>query len=257
MVLACSGRSPLETSVSIECLGSPLNKLWDWTIGSVIAWARQLASPSELVRSCLQESDWMIVIAKFWAFPIVLSIAIDGALVLHAYGLDLHLQPTALLLYFVYTCLKWLIAATAIILLLKLFGLTSRFNVVVSCYTIVVIYAPIFSLSESPNAHYQLSVLSQVKAQHLDLIDSIKYLVLHVKEMKQPTVPGSLLFVLANLEGVFVLVSSVFAAESLTQYLLNDRLKTYLAVWLSSLVSFFPTVLLTIFKTGVVYSYIK
>jgi hypothetical protein len=106
-------------------------------------WARQFASPSELVRSCLQESaqysknGWMIIVVKFWAFPIIFSMAIDGALVLRAYGFDLHLQPTALLVYFVYTCLKWLIAAAAISLLLKLFRLTSNFNIVVACYTTV------------------------------------------------------------------------------------------------------------------------
>jgi hypothetical protein len=121
----------------------------------------------------------------------------------------------------------------------------------------VVIYAPIFNLLESPFTYYQISILSQVKAQHLDFAGSIKYLFSHVNEMKQSELQAGLFPMLVNMEGVFFLISSVFAAESLTTYLLNDQFKTYLAVWLSSVVSFFPTVLLSILKIAVVYNYVN
>jgi hypothetical protein len=159
-------------------------------IGPIIHWLRMFAKPSELVNDCFRsrdENDWETILVKFWITPILISIAIDATLVLNAYRSDLLSYTPVLLLYFLYSALKWLIAAIAIHLALLGCRISSRFGVVISCYKIAVWYAPFYSVLDSPSFAFQLRVLSQVKAQNLGILSSIKYFTQHATEMAPGT----------------------------------------------------------------------
>jgi hypothetical protein len=235
-----------------------LENLWKWPIREIADWVHYLANPSELVVLCIQESKSgsRAVVEKFWFFPIGCSMAINAVLVLRAYGFDIQSQAPALAIYFVYMCLKSLFGAIAITVLLSLFRFTPRRDIVFSCYTIVVMYAPIFSVLDCAGSYYQLEILSQIKAQHLDFADSFRFLRAHANEMKQSEIQATVITVSAQLESAMFVVANVLTAECLTRYLMNDRFKTYLAVWLSFFVSFLPTVALNGLWSATMFRYI-
>lgn len=143
-----------------------------------------------------------------------------------------------------YTCLKWFIGAAAIHFFPKLFRQTANLNIVVVCYTLIVIYAPLFSLLESPGLYSQLLIVSQLRAQQLEFAETIKFLFAHASELKPSDFQVALTTILQQIEGAIFIILSVFVAESLAALLLNDKFKTYLAQWLSSIVSFFPIAIL-------------
>jgi hypothetical protein len=136
--------------------------------------------------------------------------------------------------------LKWFVLAAAIHLLLRLFHQTSSLNAVLACYTYMVIFAPFFSVLESFGLYRQPSLVSQLKDQHLDLLDTFKFLVAHAKALNQDAPALAATAWAIQIGSALSLVVSVFVAESITRHLINDRVKTYLAVWLSSVVSLLP-----------------
>ena len=106
---------------------------------------------------------------------------------------------------------------------------------------------------ESVSFYHQLTILSEIKAQHLGIVASIKYVVQHAKEM-QPT--AELQTVIELLQGAHVAVfifSTMLVAEYLTKYLFSDRLKNYLAVYFSSWLAILPSILLGIFRAAVMW----
>ena len=233
-----------------------MDKAFDWSIDLIVDWASQLTNPSGLVERCLNEnasSGFRGVVRRFWVFPILCSIALDAVLVFSAFGFDLESRGPAFALYLVYTSLKWFIGAAAINLLLRLFRQTSNLNIVIACYTFIVIYAPIFSLLESLGLYQQIWIVSQLKAQQLDLMETIKFLVSHANELKQSELQIFATTLFFQMESTISLVASVFVAESLAWHLINDKFKTYLAVWLSSIVSLLPNAILNILWVLVEY----
>jgi hypothetical protein len=236
-----------------------VERLWNWPLETITSWATRLFNPSTLVQDCIQQngvSGWRHVIGSYWSFPIAFSIALDAVLVLSAYGVDLKVQPPALLLYLVWASLKWLIAVAAIYIALKLLRFSSNFGIIVACYTIVVNAAPLFSLLESPATYHQLELLSAIKAQHLSFIDSVRFLFGHANELKQTEFQSRLIQSCLQIEGALFLILNIFVAESLTSYLLINRFKAYLALWFSSFVSFVPSGALAVFWDAIVYQYI-
>jgi hypothetical protein len=237
-------------------LGLTLDKLWNWPLEVIGGWITQLVNPFELVRRCIQEnseSGWTGVFGKYWGFPIAFSIAIDAVLILSAYGFNLQSQAPALFLYFIWASTKWLIAVAAVHLSLRLLRLTSNVGIIVSCYTIMVAYAPFLSLLESPATYHQIEILSLLKAQHLDFIGSMKFIFGHVDELKQSEFQSRIMQLSFQLEGALFLILNVLVAENLSPYLLNDKFKTYLALWFSSFVSFIPSGVLAVFWDVIVY----
>jgi hypothetical protein len=205
---------------------------------------------------CLAENaanGFQGVARKFWLFPIGLSIALDLALVFTAFGLKLESGGPAFALYLVYSCLKWFIGAAAISLLLKVFGQTARLDIVLACYTLFVIYAPIFSLCTSPNLYYEMWLALQLKAQNLDLVDTLSYVVAHAKDLKPSGVQNFMILASSQIVSAIFIIPSVLLSEILTNRLINDKVKTYLAVWLSSFVSLLPTVALNVIWLAVVW----
>jgi len=86
--------------------------------------------------------------------------------------------------------------------------------------------------------------VSQLKAQQIDLMETIKFIVAHAKELKPSDSQAFATTLLLQVESAIYLVASVFVAESLARHLINDKFKTYLAVWLSSIVSLLPNAVL-------------
>lgn len=218
--------------------------LWDWLLDAATGWMARLSAPSELVRSCVQESSrstWNGVVKKIWAFPIFCSVILDAVLTFSAYGFDLSSNIPILIAYFLWTITKWFIAAAAVYLSLKLFRLTATFGVVVACYTVVVIYAPVWALIESVVTYRQVEILSILKAQHLDFTSVLSFIVSHSDLFKQSDMQSYVLPISFQLESALYLSANAFVAESIAHYLLNDKFKTYLALWLSSFVGFLPT----------------
>jgi hypothetical protein len=115
------------------------------------------------------------------------------------------------------------------------------------------------SITSNIFPHFKLQYYChlQVKSQHLEFFDLIKYFVEHAREMQQTVPQKAMIESFEGLQLGIYIISSVFAAETLTKYLLNDKLKTYLAVWLSSVIIFPAMALLAMFKMLVLYNYIN
>jgi hypothetical protein len=245
-----SSRAPLYLMNGIGLLEKYLN----WSLETIGDWATQLTNPPNALNRYVIESSrygFRGVVRRFWLFPIIFSIFLDTVLVFSAFGSDLQSKGPAFALYLVYTFLKWFIGAGLIHLLLNCFRQTSNFNIVVACYTIFVIWAPIFSLLESPGLYNQMWLVSQLRSRQLDLVGTIKYLMDHANELKQPEFWSFATTLLWQVESAIFLIVGVFVAESLTTRLLNDRVKTYLVEWLSSVISLLPLAILNMLWVAV------
>jgi hypothetical protein len=234
-----------------------LNEYLTLPIRAIVDWAADLFSPSDLLARCLQENatnGFRGVIGKFWTVPIGLTILFDAGFVFAAFGFDLQSGGPAFALYVIYTSLKWFIGAAVVALLLRLFRQTSNLNIVVACYTFIVAYAPIFSLLESPGLFNRVSAVSELKAHGVSLIDAINLILTDPKKfvLDHPYVAEETYFfastkmLLWHSESAIFLIVSVFVAENLAALLLNDKFRTYLVVWLASVVSVFPVALLNL-----------
>jgi hypothetical protein len=235
-----------------------LQGLWDWLLDTATGWMARLTSPSQLVRSCIQENSvggWTGIVKKYWAFPIFCSVILDAVITFSAYGFDLSSNIPILITYFLWTIMKWLMAAVAVYLSLKFFRLTATFGVVLACYTVVVIYAPVWTLIESGATYHQVEILSILKAQHLDFFSTgaFKFIVSHSDLFKQSDMQSYLLPISFQLESALYLIPNAFVAESIVHYLLTDKFKSYLALWLSSLIALLPTGVLYLLWDALVY----
>jgi hypothetical protein len=210
------------------------------------------AKPSALVADCLRARDqtgWEKIVVDFWSTPIVISMAIDAiVLALGAHHFDPLLYAPLMLLYYLYAVLKWLVAAFALHWMLLCLRIKGKADVAIACYTVGVWYAPIYSLFGSVSFYYGLRALSQIKAQNLSLLGSIKYLAEHAKEMVAATELKIVTDLLQGASEAVFIISAVLVAECLMRYLLGDRLKIYLAVYFSVLLAFIPTILLAMFR---------
>ena len=89
-----------------------------------------------------------------------------------------------------------------------------------------------------------MRVVTLLKAQHLDLMETIRFLFTHAKELKPSETQVLTSTLLMQMESTAFLIASVFVAEGLAQRLINDKFRTYLAVWFSGAVSLVPNTIL-------------
>lgn len=108
-----------------------------------------------------------------------------------------------------------------------------------------------------PSISYSTSILSQMKLEHISPYDWLNYLIQHIKEFEKSSPQHGPLIIFSELAGAISLISNMLVAECLAQSLSNDRFKTYVAVWLASVVSFVPSAVLGLFQLYSLWHYIK
>jgi hypothetical protein len=185
----------------------------------LIEWLSAFSGPSALVRSALP-NRWPKIILKFWSVPITISLALEAGLVLKAFDFELENHAPAFLLFILYEVLKWLIAAIAVYWMLRLLRTRPRFDVVVSCYTIAVCYAPIYSIINIGPNYEQLALLANLKAHSNWLLEAIKYAVANARELKAEQSIWSILAFSGN-QAIF-LFSSVLVSETQASYSIDN-----------------------------------
>jgi hypothetical protein len=160
--------------------------------------------------------------------------------------------------YLILASLRSFIAVALLFALLKLLHLRSDFGAVAVCYTIAVVYTPVFSVLAMPSASNIIAILSQIKLEHLGTpYELVNYLIQHSKEFDKSSPQHGPLIILSELAGVVVLISNMLVAECLAQSLSNDRFKTYAAVWVASAASLVPSAILGLFQLYSLWHFIK
>jgi hypothetical protein len=123
-------------------------------------------------------------------------------------------------------------------------------------FSIIVIYAPLFSWIGIPQAVHMYDLLSLLKSQHLGFADTISYFFAHVKEINQKlaySVPVVILYI--NMAGVVIyLISATLLAECLSQMLHVERRKAYVATAIATTLNYIPAILVGLFQIAVVFA---
>jgi len=236
-----------------------LEKVLEWPIVAIFRWSQWIANPPKLISQCLSEgyqNDTPRLIKDYWTLPIFISVAVE-AIVLTTYNIDLLSTPALLLIYLLSVCLRSFIAIAILFALLKMFHIRSDFGVVAICYTIAVVYAPVFSAFEIPSFSYSISILSKLKLENVSPYDLVTYLIQHNSEFQKSNPQYGPLRIFSDLAAIVFLISNMLVAECLAQALSNDRFKTYAAVWLASVAGFVPSIVLNLFRLYSLWHYIK
>ena len=227
---------------------------------SIIEWAQQLIGPVDMVRGLLRkkyQDNLGKLIWTVWTLPITLSLAID-AIAFHAYGIEVKSQFLEFTLpYLTIQILKLFLEAALIHAILVVLRLNSRMGVVFACYSIIVIYMPVDSFLDLPYAYSSFSLLAQLKAQHLGLIETYYYFVNHNHEIAKNLInwPASMNYVISSVGGSISMLLTVLLAECLTQILCNDRFWTYVAVCLALWIDLVPAILYRATELLLMFSY--
>jgi len=211
-------------------------------------WVTQLSNPTRLMRSALDEqrkNELPSMFKKFWLFPILLSFTLDGIL-FYVYDIDFESHPLFIGLYILCITFKLFFDALFLYAILWLVGSRPAFGVVCACYSVFVVFSPILSVSSIPATYHQYSLIQEVKAQHLDAINSWLFYRDHVQQQgktinqNNASVLESLSSIIEVVSYIVQLIASVFVAQGLSESLAADRFKTYIAVCITSWVSIIP-----------------
>jgi hypothetical protein len=228
----------------------------------IVDWAVHVFRPIEMVNQLVKKNyqDRLTeTIYKFWLLPIGVSLLIN-AVILYSYGIDVEAHKAFSALTVVLDTVELVAECFILFGLLIAMGATVRVGDVFVCYTVIVIFSPLFTLLAAPNVYYRVSLLEQIKGQHLDFAASLKYFLNNAADLaklinEQLYFPGRPILGYAY-ETLNILLK-VILAESLTQLLIFDRLKTYAAVCIASIISAFPLVISMLAQVWLIYSYLK
>src|SRR5260370_38574272 len=99
------------------------------------------------------------------------------------------------------------------------------------CFSLIVIYTPLFSWIGIPQAVHTYDLLTLLKSQHLNFADTIQYFFDNAKEINEKLAYSAPQVVVnISVAGTVVyLVSATLLAESVSQMLDVERPKAYMA----------------------------
>lgn len=221
-------------------------------------WLFQIVRPIETLNFAIEAGrrDVKELFSEYWAFPILLSVAIN-TLVYHKYGIDSYLNSTNLLVI-VLSSLNVFVGAMCLYAALALSRARVELAQVLSAYTISVIYAPLLTFISIPTQLNIFRVMTVLQSKHIDTLHALPYFFTHPTEFTvEATFPAQVIGIFVSIIGSAVgLASTVLIAESLTQIARLERTSTYLAVCVSSWVSILPSVACVWMQLAIAYTYL-
>jgi hypothetical protein len=226
----------------------------------VIDWGRYVFVPLSLVRESFEknlQNDIGSLVRAYWGVPITLSVATD-AVVLHLYGVSFFSDPAFSLLYLTLTILKFLFGAFILYGVLRLMNAPATQGIAFVCFSIFVIYSPLFAWGKIPQAVHVYDVLLLLKGQHLTIRDALSYFLTHAVEIDAQTPVPTIAPIFRLLTYTISLFSSMMVAECLTQMILTlTRTKAYVATAVATVLTSVPGVMLGIFQSILILAYIS
>jgi hypothetical protein len=154
---------------------------------ALFAWMVHLFSPYSVIRESFEQNvqdSPRNVVGRFWFIPIVLILGTDFV-VLHFYGAELATYWPLTLLYLAFVSLKMVFEAFILFVVLRLMNVRVSQGVAFVNFSIIVIYAPLFSWIGIPQAVHTYDLLTLLKSQHLNFADTISYFFEHAKEINE------------------------------------------------------------------------
>jgi hypothetical protein len=152
------------------------------------------------------------------------------------------------------TC-SWL--AYVLVVVLGLLKLRVPQGLVLVCYTIAVVYAPLFSWLSIPASLHQHAILSFIKSQNVEPGDLVSYFFKNIDEITRSTGPPFPKYwaELGAANWCVNLISGTLIAECITQVGKVRRQRVYVAVFLAQVADVIPTILLTVIQLFITFSY--
>jgi hypothetical protein len=240
---------------------APSSTGWPFTIiPPVFNWLRSFFAPVEIVRECLKnnfQNDLPNLFGQYWAVP-GMAILATNAFVLHQSGIDIKSDPMLIAMYLFVACGRLILEAFVLVMALWLLKLRVHQGLVLVCYTIAIVYAPLFNWLSIPTSLHQHAVLNFMKSQNVEAGDLASYFVNNIDVIIRNT--GSALprywAELGAANWFMNLFSGTLIAECISQAGNVGRQRVYVAVFLAQVAGVIPTVLLTFVQMLITFSYL-
>jgi hypothetical protein len=233
---------------------------WPFTIiPPVFNWLRSFFAPVAIVRECIRnnlQDDTGNLFGQYWAVPGT-AILTTNAFVLHLFGVEIKSDPVLIALYLVVACARLIFEAFVLVIVLRLLKVRVQQGLVLVCYTIAVVYAPLFNWLSIPASLHQHAILSFIKSQKIEAGDLISYFFANIEEITRSTGPAFPKYAveIGAANWCVNLISGTLVAECLCQAGKVLRQRVYVAVFLAQIADVIPTFLLMLIQTFITFSY--
>ena len=215
---------------------------------------RPYAAIGDIFEQKLQDSPSAIV-GKFWFIPIALTLSTDFV-VLRFFGADFANYWPLTLLYLAFVSLKLVFEAFVLFAVLHLMKVDVSPGMSFVCFTLIVIYTPLFSWIGIPQAVHMYDLVALLKSQHLNFADTITYFVAHATEINKKiaySAPTVVLYI--NACGVVIyLISTTLVAEALSQMLDVGIRKAYVITAVATTLNYVPAILIGLFQIALAFA---
>jgi hypothetical protein len=193
---------------------------------------------------------------NYWAVP-GMAILATNAVVLHQFGIELKSDPVLIALYLFVACMRLVFEAYVLIVVLGLLKLRVPQGLVLVCYTIAVVYAPLFSWLSIPASLHQHVILSFIKSHNVEAGELASYFFKNIDEITRSTGPAFPKYwaEIGVANWCVNLISGTLMAECITQVGKVGRQRVYVAVFLAQVADVIPTVVLTVVQLFITFSY--
>jgi hypothetical protein len=229
-----------------------------------LEWIFDCFKPIDTVKQAIQvqrQEGRTKFLGRFWAMPIVIALLLNVP-IFRSVSLSVEHDTIMMGFLLLSDSVKQALGGFVLLAILRIFRIRLDTTVAMGCYTIFVIYSPIFALMELHETYIRDLVLVNIKAQHLELLDSLTFW-LGGKAKPSPDDVTNWPSVIAitnwiyQIRNVFNLVEIVFVAECLSQIIAANRFRTYFAVTVGSFLFFVPAFLAAAVQAAVVFTAAK
>ena len=228
---------------------------------AVLNWLRGLLEPISVVRECIQkglQGDKTSLFTQFWAVPVAV-ILVTNWFVLDVVHIEIKSRPVLFILYVFIACGRLILEAFILISVLRLFKLRIPSGLVLVCYTIEVVYAPLFSWINVPTSIRTHEMLLFMKSQNVTLENIIPYFFQHIDLINQnvgPPIPAYNAE-LAVASWCMNLLAATLVAECISQAGKIERRWAYICVILGQVGDILSTVGMTLAQIFLTFTYMN
>jgi hypothetical protein len=192
-------------------------------------WAIHMFRPVAMVNRLLDknyEDKLTETVFKYWLLPIVVSLLINSV-ILYSFGINVEEHKFLSALTVVLDTVELIAECFILYALLVMVGARPYVGDVFVCYTVIVVFSPVFAILAAPNTYFRIAMLEQIRQQHLSAAASLQYFLDNAANLKKLidekiNFPGQNILLAAYT--ILSISLRVVLAESLTQVLVFDRL---------------------------------
>jgi hypothetical protein len=239
---------------------APSTSGWPFTIiAPVFNWFRSLFAPVAIVRECIKnnlQDDLTNLFAQHWVVPGMIILA-TNAFVLHQVGIEIKSDAVLIALYMLVACGRLVFEAFVLIIMLRLLKLRVQQGLVLVCYTIAVVYAPLFNWLSVPAWIHQHAILGFIKSQNVEVGDLPSYFLNNIQLISERFGPPLSRWggEISSANWCMNLISGTLVAECISQSGNVARQRVYVAVFLAQVGDVIPTTLMSLAQTFITFSY--